>query len=211
MCDMKNAQDFELIDGGFCLHYFRNCTTQFLGVSSIISTHCHNLCAHLHQLVPQKSRHPSLRLTQAQNCSTLLTTQESSITPPPSYGANGWAYDRLLDPSNFRWGWFLLLFSWRNLYFWTFNAVWISAYTSRFDLISYNNLGRSEFITTAVTLTLGNLGFEMQTLQMGRGFETPGFYLPLIVVFFKKAKCPCQSPGFSGWVYIGAQVRGLIQ
>ena len=96
-----------------------------------------SLCPSAPTCSPKKP--PSfLRLTQAQNYSTLLRTQESSITPPPSYGANWWAYDWLLDPSNFRRGWFLLLFSWRNLYFWTFNAVWISAYTSRYNL-SYNN------------------------------------------------------------------------
>lgn len=54
-----------------------------------------------------------------------------------------------------------------------------------------------------MTLTLGNLGYEMQTLQMGRGFETPGFYLPLRVVFFKKAKCPCQSP-------VTVKIKGVV-
>ena len=68
----KMHKIFILIDDGFCLHYFGNCTTQFLGMSSIISTHCHNLCAHLHQFVPQKSRHPSCdspKLKIARHCS----------------------------------------------------------------------------------------------------------------------------------------------
>ena len=121
----KMHKIFILIDDGFCLHYFGNCTTQFLGMSSIISTHCHNLCAHLHQFVPQKSRHPSCdspKLKIARHCSEPRNPQSLHRL---LLGPNWWAYDRLLDPSNFRRGWFHLLFSWRNLYFWTFNAVWI--------------------------------------------------------------------------------------